>query len=1317
MNSDEASETPTVAEGLPADPHSPASEETREGVESKVLLARARNKLLGWHEDPVHVGRYRVHERIGTGGMGVVYAAHDDELDRQVAIKILRTDLASGSAGRQRLLREAQAIAKLSHPNVVHVYEVGQEGGQVFMAMELVRGDTLRRWCQSATRSKHEIVEMFLKVGEGLAAAHAEGIVHRDFKPDNVLVGTEGRPRVVDFGLARASGDTTTTREVAVPLAASSSSGHSLRDFDITRTGTVVGTPAYMAPEQLERAEPDARSDQFSFCASLFEALYGQRPFHGSTYTELTHSLSQSRPLAVDPVSAGVPRALHPVILRGLSRDPIERYPTMHELLAALRVGMTQRPQRAWKLALAGSLGLAAATFGIGSLARDHASTPTDETPAVEAKIDEWQSIVAATDLPPTIDTPLPGDPSRLTVHRLHNGLTVYVAHRPLEPFVTAALVVRAGSEQEGEHQQGISELALDAMCAGGERLGVVDPVIERPLLQQQHELLARLPDVEDPEGRAAILRAVDAAQTASASLIAPDELWRASRMLGGRDPMKMSGLGTLFAVAVPRHRLGTWVQLLAEAVQHPSYRLMLQSAQTRLEVAQMMSEWGQLDMLSGRMLREATGQSSDLEQIVATLERVPLAETKAFYETWFRPNNTAIVLVGDITGDQAVPLVEQYFGAWAPAQIPVTEQIDVPLPPARMSYETEGAGPPLVRVSWPLPPASSPEYLGFRALEDTLAGLDGVLAVMLRDTTFGGTAWLGGYRDFNIEVAVLENQSLADTEEMVMGAMRSVAEDRVPDDVWPRVLANAELARHHWARSPGALMQLVADSYLDHRPWSTVAATLSAPPPTRAEVVAAARSLLQRGRVVGYKQPGKPWLLDAPDLPTQRLPSSYGQQSPFLRTLLEAPSTPLEPRFLVAGSHYEVTAHGAGRVITTKSDAPVFRLQWVYPIGVAEDPWVCEAAQSRVVQVPIAGLDVDYYCTNEDTSIDIVAPVARFDEVMPAIVTWLGSTDLPDRQVRDLLDRSLQWRTDSRTDPTARALAMHNFALRGEHSLGMHLPDDAALRRRGPSMIPHAWEAVIGYDPDVLYVGPSPEKLRELLPTPTNRTKGGLPPRTFRTIDRPTVLVLDDPEREKASVRAAIPWTATGARDTLAAQLHAEAALEITMTGPRELDPEFPSYDVRWSPAAPVAIGIGYACGNEDVPFALRTAIDNLRKRLPEGEFAAARDRLEVAFRADRTAPPYVPELVRAWGPDADDPRVAQWLALPSLSYADLQRYYDAVERNEPVLSVVGDLDKLDMAALRELGEVVVVDLEDAMRDPALFEVGWSGPPMMMDE
>src|SRR5690349_4866030 len=201
----EHDDVPTVRGDEPAaDGEDTGDDGSGGGLESRVLLARARARLLGRTPEPVRVGRYRILHRLGQGGMGVVYLAHDDELDRRVAIKILRHDLAPSSAGRSRLLREAQATARLSHPAVVHVYEVGHEADQVYMAMEYIEGDTLRRWCEAKTRTWSEIVAMHLAAGEALAAAHAVGLVHRDFKPDNVLVGRDGRPRVVDFGLARA---------------------------------------------------------------------------------------------------------------------------------------------------------------------------------------------------------------------------------------------------------------------------------------------------------------------------------------------------------------------------------------------------------------------------------------------------------------------------------------------------------------------------------------------------------------------------------------------------------------------------------------------------------------------------------------------------------------------------------------------------------------------------------------------------------------------------------------------------------------------------------------------------------------------------------------------------------------------------------------------------------------------------------------------------------------------------------------------------------------------------------------------------------
>ncbi|MBC8072186.1 MAG: serine/threonine protein kinase, partial [Deltaproteobacteria bacterium] len=248
------------------------------------LRAAVAAKLIGTAAIPVRVGRFIIVERVGAGAMGVVYAAYDAELDRKVAIKVLRPS-GDDSGLRLRLVREAQAMARLSDPNVVGVFEIGEHDGNGFVAMEFVRGSTLREWLAAAKRSPSAILGAYVQAGRGLAAAHVAGIVHRDFKPDNVLVDAEldaqGAPRVrvTDFGLAQ----TGALSEAATSL----TSGAMPSDLLVTRAGVRVGTPGYMAPEQILGEPTDARSDQFAFCVALWEALAGERPFAGKSASQV----------------------------------------------------------------------------------------------------------------------------------------------------------------------------------------------------------------------------------------------------------------------------------------------------------------------------------------------------------------------------------------------------------------------------------------------------------------------------------------------------------------------------------------------------------------------------------------------------------------------------------------------------------------------------------------------------------------------------------------------------------------------------------------------------------------------------------------------------------------------------------------------------------------------------------------------------------------------------------------------------------------------------------------------------------------------
>jgi diguanylate cyclase (GGDEF)-like protein len=284
------------------------------------------------------IGRFTVLHEIAAGGMGVVYAALDEQLDRKVAIKLLHAREGRDREAHGRMMREARAMARLSHPNVVQVHDVGRVDGAVFVAMEYVQGLNVRKWLKAAPRSWRDVLEIFRQAGQGLVAAHVAGIVHRDFKPDNVVVTTDRRVKVLDFGLARwhDPGDALAmVEESAAPVVEGEERWPSAPDHgdrDLTKTGFVMGTPAYMSPEQHKGFPADARSDQFSFCVALYEALYGRRPFPGSTFHKVAKAILEREPLPPPPDSR-VPKWLHRVVMRGLSRDPSDRFPSMEALL------------------------------------------------------------------------------------------------------------------------------------------------------------------------------------------------------------------------------------------------------------------------------------------------------------------------------------------------------------------------------------------------------------------------------------------------------------------------------------------------------------------------------------------------------------------------------------------------------------------------------------------------------------------------------------------------------------------------------------------------------------------------------------------------------------------------------------------------------------------------------------------------------------------------------------------------------------------------------------------------------------------------
>ncbi|WP_317987852.1 serine/threonine-protein kinase [Hyalangium gracile] len=467
--------------------------------------------------------RYTVLDFLGQGGMGLVLAAYDARLDRRVALKLLRhrgVGSSSGGEERARLVREAQSMARLSHPNVVAVYDSGTlEDGSLFIAMEYVEGQTLRQWCAQQPRSWRQVLGTYLEAGRGLAAAHAAGLIHRDFKPDNVLVGRDGRARVTDFGLARVRS------AGAVPSPASkeqpeeaSRQGVASPQGGLTVAGSLMGTPRYMAPELLLRGHPaDIQTDVFSFCAALYEALYGQLPFPADTWEELIGAHAAGK-LAPPPASSEVPAWVARTVLRGLHGAPSQRPASMEEVLAELEDDPQAR-RRSRLLAV----GLASAVVLLGGLVAASWMNLRSQAPGCERMerrlTDIWDEPMKARVSQSLLATGVPYAPD--TARRVATLLDGYASTwvRMRTEVCEAAGQERAEQPrslealQEGCLERRRSRLrALTELLASDPDAGLVDQAVQAvqalPALEycaDAQALTATVPPPEEPAVRARV--------------------------------------------------------------------------------------------------------------------------------------------------------------------------------------------------------------------------------------------------------------------------------------------------------------------------------------------------------------------------------------------------------------------------------------------------------------------------------------------------------------------------------------------------------------------------------------------------------------------------------------------------------------------------------------------------------------------------------------------------------------------------------------------------------------------------------------------
>jgi predicted Zn-dependent peptidase/predicted Ser/Thr protein kinase len=1231
------------------------------------------------------IGRHRVLTRLGAGGMGVVYAAEDPDLDRKVAIKVLHAT----SEHSARLVREARALAKLRHPHVITIYEVGREAQEIFVVMELVDGVTLREWLRTDRPLADKLAAM-VAAGRGLAAAHAKGLVHRDFKPDNVMVGKDGRVQVLDFGLAKAASDDDDDGRGDLADGALD---------QLTLTGTMLGTPAYMAPEQFAAAATDARIDQFAFCVTLFEALNGHRPFDGATIGELKLAVISGR-LAERSPNPDVPAVVQAALLRGLSVDPAARFPSMDALLASLEA--RPAPRRRWLVPAITAA--AVAGIGVASFAtHDRAS----EVP-VAAPVDPVAAMLARSDLPAVQPKPLAGDPYRLTAHRLSNGLTVWISQNHKAPRIHAAFVVRAGSRDESK-TTGIAHMNVHMMLMGSERIGTTDHAAEAPHLDKLRQLYAERASAPAAQ-REALLAQIDAETAAASRFRIPNELPNTAIALG---VLNFNGGvdrdSSMFYADLPSNKLAQWAELAGEQWAAPVFRSF--HAETGIvfdEIHQSAARRGELPLLDA-LFAELFPNHPYAHPVGGTYADIiaePFTEAEQFHGTWYAPNNTALLLAGDIDPETAVATLDRELAKWKPHEVPPRSGRAVPAPASSITRDVRGVDATLALVGWRGPAIRDPDAIVVEVLAELLRRI----GEMQEDR-----AKLRIEPQFYIEGGVViasvlpaAGKSHDDGIAALDGVVTAVREGKFSQETLDAVIENFRFDNDLARDDNDQRVARMARAYLAGRSWTDDLADRGrAAKLTKAEIQRVAARYLAGPRVV-IRSDNRPYQLPdvaAPNITPLEL--AKDAQSPFVKQLLAEETVEIPPRFVSRGRDYDVREDANGPVIAvTNIEGKDYELRLHWDAGARRVPLLCaaltalrSAGRERRERWYARVLRITFTCQDDDAEILIAGRDSDLDEGWREAIALLRGDALTDEIWRAGAASYVQERWLHNTTDIASALL--DYSEFGATSPRLMLPSRDAIARATVADARAALRVLDTTRHTASYYGPRapadvhPPSAGEVKPLPAAsppRRVPGKPPR---------IAVLDTGPNAAFDIAITVPLDRLDRSQLATLDLYSDYLTNWTgvlFEALRTIRSNTYAVTVSLAGRVPddAKLVIRFSAPPAQLVETLELALATLHERTVDPQhFARARRSVEQGYRADWIAPRELPAAVKSWLRfEYDrDPRPQGFDEIVRATPHDLAALVNHVATAPLYISLSGDLRAIDRTKLARLGSVEVVE------------------------
>jgi predicted Zn-dependent peptidase len=951
-----------------------------------------------------------------------------------------------------------------------------------------------------------------------------------------------------------------------------------------------------------------------------------------------------------------------------------------------------------------------------------------------DAKASDPADVIAASDLPATIERPLAGDEMGVTIHRLSNGMTVYISTDRQKPRFTAWIGVRAGSRHDPADSTGLAHYLEHMLFKGTDDYGTLDAKAEAAHVERVQKLYAELRKTDSDEARKKIFAQIDAETQAQAKTAVPNELSRMYSTMGVEGTNAFtSDEQTVYIGDFPANRLEAWATVEAERFADPVFRLFYPELEAVYEEKNLSMDnpWRRVN--EAMMLELFPAHPYGTQPTIGLVEhlKTPAYQDMVdYFERWYVPNNMAIVLAGDIDPKTALPILEEKFGRLEPAALPKPAPGKFPKLSGRKAVEVVADGEESTSIAWhtvPITHADEPVLAVMdRLLDDQRVGLLNVELELTQKVpsagSYGDTMREAGY--FVVNARARSDQKPEELEPMLLDVIGKLKAGEFTEADVEAAKVQEAVSRKQRLEFPFARASRMMDAFISHRGWDAIVARDEAfDAVTRADVMRVAKAYLGDDRLVLFRRKGKPDVakIDKPEITP--VPIDPSRQSEFATHVASMPTKPLQPEWVEEGRHYSHTEIPSGQLIAAKNPRnDLFSLSYTADRGYRKEPLLCYAldllelsgtknmsAEELQKKLYALGSRVYTTCNAETSTIEISGVDAKLEETLALVDEWLAQPTFDDAALKRHLDNQISRRRDQLEEDGTLTSALDLYAQYGKDSAWLHHPSNRSLERAKAGQLQKLVSEFFAWGHDVHYFGPRPAAdIAKLAARGAKHKKtGDVWTRRYRQVKGPKIYFLHK-DAAKANVRFVMSQPPLSRDDRPRARLFSEylsgsmsALVFQEIRESRGLAySAYSRYD--WGRKPQDASGLlGYMSTQADkVPVAVETFLGLLRSQEIQPErVAEAKLSLDQEYRSSRIDPRWIVGWVESWDRlgEARDPRPWEWTTIQGLEAEDVRTFAGRFpEDGTVIISIVGDKSRIDLEALRKVAPIEEVQAED---------------------